>query len=157
MPHIHEKIDFVVNAWIVYDGKILLIHHKKLNLWLSVGGHIELDENPDQALFREIKEECGLDVEIIAPKPKLLESGWVNWQPLYSPAYVDIHNFGETSAHRHIALNYFAMAKSDKFVHNKDEHNDIRWFTKEELGDPKFGIVPVVKFYANEAFKALEK
>lgn len=31
MAHIHEKIDFTVAIFVVYDGKILLIHHRKLN------------------------------------------------------------------------------------------------------------------------------
>jgi hypothetical protein len=29
MAHIHEKIDFTVAIFVVHDGKILLIHHRK--------------------------------------------------------------------------------------------------------------------------------
>ena len=47
MPHIHEKIDFTVSLFIVQDGKVLVIHHKKLGQWLPIGGHIELDEDPE--------------------------------------------------------------------------------------------------------------
>ena len=57
MAHIHEKIDFVSTAIIVHRDKVLLVHHRGLKLWLPVGGHIELDEDPEEALFREIKEE----------------------------------------------------------------------------------------------------
>jgi len=64
MPHIHDLIDFIVNVYIVHEGKVLFIQHKKLNKWLPVGGHIELNEDPDQAIFREVKEECGLEIEI---------------------------------------------------------------------------------------------
>ena len=46
MAHIHEKIDFTVAIFVVHDGKILLIHHRKLDKWLPLGGHIELDEDP---------------------------------------------------------------------------------------------------------------
>ena len=49
MAHIHEKIDFTVAIFVVHDGKILLIHHRKLNKWLPLGGHIELDEEPEIA------------------------------------------------------------------------------------------------------------
>jgi hypothetical protein len=43
MAHIHEKIDFTVSIFVVHEGRILLVHHRKLNQWLPLGGHIELD------------------------------------------------------------------------------------------------------------------
>ena len=49
--HIHEKIDFTVAIFVVRDKNILLIHHRKLDKWLPLGGHIELDEDPEQAAF----------------------------------------------------------------------------------------------------------
>lgn len=36
--------------------------HDKYKIWLGVGGHIELDEDPNQAALREVKEEVGLAV-----------------------------------------------------------------------------------------------
>ena len=42
MAHIHEKIDFTVAIFVVHEDRILLIHHRKLNKWLPLGGHIEL-------------------------------------------------------------------------------------------------------------------
>ena len=62
MPHLHEKIDFTAEVFIVYQNKVLLRKHDKYKMWLSVGGHIELDEEPNQAAVREVKEEAGLDV-----------------------------------------------------------------------------------------------
>ena len=64
MPHIHELIDFTVGVYIVHDSKVLLVHHKKFDKWLSVGGHIELHEDPEEALFREVKEETGLEIKL---------------------------------------------------------------------------------------------
>ena len=58
------KTDLVVAGYIFSKDKVLLIHHKKLDLWLPVGGHIEKNETPDEALLREIKEEIGIDVRI---------------------------------------------------------------------------------------------
>ncbi len=37
MAHIHEKIDFTVAIFVVHAGKILLIHHRKLDKWLPLG------------------------------------------------------------------------------------------------------------------------
>ncbi len=36
-------------------GKVQLRKHDKYNIWLSVGGHIEPDEDPNQAAIREVK------------------------------------------------------------------------------------------------------
>jgi 8-oxo-dGTP diphosphatase len=155
MPHIHELVDFVVNAFIVYENKILLIDHKKLHMWLPIGGHIELNEDPEEALLREIKEECGLEVEIFGKKPDIKSSGWISFKPLYNPIFLDVHNISET--HKHVALSYFAKAKSENFVLNKEEHNNIKWFSAEELENPELNITPAIKFYAKEALKVLEK
>ena len=64
MSHIHEKIDFTVEVFLVYKDKVLLRLHEKYKIWLSVGGHIELDEEPNQAAIREVKEEVGLDIQL---------------------------------------------------------------------------------------------
>ena len=61
MAHIHEKIDFTVAIFVVQDGRVLLVHHRKLNKWLPLGGHIELDEDPEEAALREAQEESGFD------------------------------------------------------------------------------------------------
>ena len=154
MAQIHELIDFIVNIFIVHDNNVLLINHKKLGMWLSIGGHVELNENPEEAAFREVKEECGLEVEILGTKPDIPKSGKINFTPLFCPMYLDIHNVSET--HRHVGMAYFAKAKSDKIILNKEEHNDIRWFTKEDLENPEFDVTPAVKFYANEALRLIK-
>jgi 8-oxo-dGTP pyrophosphatase MutT (NUDIX family) len=41
-------------------GQVLVVHHKKAELWLFPGGHIEPNESPTQTLNREIEEELGL-------------------------------------------------------------------------------------------------
>lgn len=150
MSHIHELIDFTVGVFIVYKNKVLLIHHKQLNKWLAVGGHIELNEDPDEALFREVKEECGLEIEVLNDKPNIKSEGT---KFLYTPTYVNIHKISET--HRHVVLGYFAKSKSDKVVLNALEHKNIRWFTEEELDLPEFELIPEIKFYAKEALKML--
>jgi ADP-ribose pyrophosphatase YjhB (NUDIX family) len=69
MPHMHELMDFTVEALVVHENRVLLIYHQQLHKWLPLGGHIELDEDPEQALFREITEESGLEVDILSQKP----------------------------------------------------------------------------------------
>lgn len=148
MVHINEKIDFTVEAFVVNGNRVLLIFHKKLQRWLPLGGHIELDEDPEQALFREVKEESGLDIEVIAEKPNVQFGGK---KLLYAPTFLDIHDISET--HRHIGLVYFARAKSDEIRLAPDEHEQIRWFAESDLDDPQFEIFPDIKFYVREALK----
>jgi 8-oxo-dGTP diphosphatase len=148
MPHIHEKIDFTVDAFIVYENKVLLVFHRKHDMWLQIGGHVELDEDPEQALLREVKEECGLEIEIIGQKPGLQVPVT---KFLYAPAFLNIHDINEK--HKHIGMVYVAKAKSDKFVLSEREHQGIRWFSKEDLDKPEFNLNEAVRFYAKEALK----
>lgn len=143
-------IDFVVNAFIVYKGKVLLILHKKLGSWMPIGGHIEPKEDTEQAILREIKEECGLKVKILSQKP----SQKTDTKFLYVPSYLDIHDISHN--HKHIAFNYFAKTTSDRAKLNKNEHNDIKWFSKNDLGNKKYHIKRSVIFLAKEAIKYAE-
>jgi 8-oxo-dGTP pyrophosphatase MutT (NUDIX family) len=106
MAHIHEKIDFTVAIFVVHDGKILLIHHRKLDKWLPLGGHIELDEDPEQAALREAKEESGLDVELLGERPPTTSPGT---RALIAPRFLDIHRINDT--HEHIGMIYWARPK----------------------------------------------
>ncbi len=146
MTDIHELIDFVVCIYIVHKDKVLLVHHKRLNKWLPIGGHIELDEDPEEALFREVKEESGLEIEVLSEKSSVQTPGF---KALYNPAFLDIHDISNT--HKHIGLVYFAKANTDQIVLAEKEHNEIRWFTREELGDSQFNLLQNIQFYAEQA------
>jgi len=69
------KKHFTATAYIAarIDGeyKVLLHKHKKHGFWLGIGGHIEKDENPVEAVLREVKEETNLGISLI--KEKLLK------------------------------------------------------------------------------------
>ncbi len=155
MPHIHEKVDFCVEVFIVYKNKVLLRMHDKHNIWLSVGGHIELDEDPVQAGYREVKEEVGLDIEIIgsAEGPNSGEAINQHYSYLIPPRYMGKHPVSDT--HTHIPLVYFARAKDDTISESEMEHErtSVQWFTMEELQTAD--LVPNVLFYATEALKEL--
>ena len=147
MPHIHEKYDFTITAFIVYDNKVLLVNHPRYNKWIPMGGHIELDEDPEEALFREIREETGLDVEILSDRPQVESPGT---KFLLTPNYIDVHE--ANLPHRHISFTYFAKAKNNQHVLS-NEHDAIKWFSQEELEDPMYNLTPSVKFYATKALE----
>ncbi|MCH7828548.1 NUDIX domain-containing protein [Patescibacteria group bacterium] len=151
MSHIHEQIDWTIVAYVVYKRKVLFIFHKELQKWLPLGGHIELDEDPDEALLREVKEESGIEnVEVLASKPNLsLEDPSRKF--LYTPAYVDIHPISKT--HKHIGLVYFLRTETDVVQLAEEEHTEIRWLTEDELDDSRFRLESSIKFYAREAIQ----
>jgi len=135
----------------VYNNKVLLVMHKKEQKWLPIGGHIELNEDPDQALAHEIAEECGLEVELLTSKPEIPGE---HRKSLFTPNYMDIHEVNNLDyQHRHIGLTYFAKAKSNEVKLAPEEHDDIRWFSEEDLENPELHIQEDIKFYAREALR----
>ena len=151
MPHIHELYDFTITAIVVHDDKVLLINHPRYNKWLSPGGHIELDEDPEQALYREIAEETGLEVTIINSKPPAMEDGI---KPMPTPSFVDVHE--ANPPHKHIGLVYVAIAANANNVLS-DEHTDFAWVSKDELDNPKYNLGATLKFYLREALDLARK
>lgn len=149
MAHIHEKIDFTVAIFVVEGGRVLLIHHRKLDRWLPLGGHIELDEEPEQAARREAKEESGLDVELLGERPPTTEPGT---RALLAPRFLDIHRITDT--HEHIGLIYFARPVGGRTSLAAEEHHDIRWCRADELGRLQPPMSGAVRWYA---LKALEE
>jgi 8-oxo-dGTP pyrophosphatase MutT (NUDIX family) len=152
MPHIHEFYDFVISVFIVCRGKVLLVYHKKYEEWLPIGGHIELDEDPEMALYREIREECGLKVKILAQKPPIAHRGV---KPMPTPEYVDAHRISRT--HKHVAFVYFGEASSDRVKLHEREHREFGWFSEKELTSPRLKLTPSILFYCREALKKAKK
>jgi len=151
MAHIHEKIDFTVAIFVVHHGKILLIHHRKLNKWLPLGGHIELDEDPEIAALREAKEESGLEVELLGERPPTTEPGT---RALIAPRFLDIHRISAT--HEHIGMIYWARPKNGTLTLSVSEHHDIRWCSAEDLNTLQPPMTEAVKWYCHAALREVE-
>jgi 8-oxo-dGTP pyrophosphatase MutT (NUDIX family) len=146
MAHIHEKIDFTVAIFVVRDHKILLIHHRKLNKWLPLGGHVELDEDPEIAALREAKEESGLEVELLGERPPTTEPGT---RALIAPRFLDIHRINET--HEHIGMIYWARPARGDVTLAQAEHHDIRWCSESDLETMQPPMSNAVKWYCRKA------
>lgn len=152
MPHIHELYDFVVSIFVVHKDKVLLIYHKKYNEWLPIGGHIELDEDPEMALYREIEEESGLKVRILASKPAIAHKGV---KPILTPSYVDTHVISTT--HKHTAFVYFGVSTSDKVRLHEREHREFQWLTARDLASSRYNLTRSIRFYSVQALKAAKR
>jgi len=104
------------SCFIVADDKLLLHHHRRLDRWLQMGGHVELDEHPEAAALREGREESGLD------DLALIEDGIFD---------LDVHVIppakGEPE-HRHFDVRYVARTASPgAVVIDRAESNDVAW------------------------------
>jgi ADP-ribose pyrophosphatase YjhB (NUDIX family) len=120
--------DFTATTFVVHEGRTLLLHHRKLGMWLPPGGHIDPHELPDQAAIREVREESGLEVELLA-RGGVLGHVWVLPQP-YCILLEDI-----SRGHQHIDLIYFACVRGGSLIHAEREAHAARWFSWEALGD----------------------
>lgn len=153
MPHLHEKIDFCVETFVVYQDTVLLCKHDKYKIWLSVGGHIELNEDPNEAAIREVREEVGLEATLDG---RVHSFGQMDRKALIPPEYLNRHRINEN--HEHVALVYFAKAKTNVLKFPEDEVSEAcHWFTKEELLKNDFGVPEDIRFYALQALEKLGK
>jgi 8-oxo-dGTP pyrophosphatase MutT (NUDIX family) len=151
MPHIHEKVDFTVEVFLVCKNTVLLRKHDKYKIWLSVGGHIEPDEDPNQAAVREVKEEVGLDIALAGFAPISPDK---DFKELIAPEFMNRHRINET--HEHVTMVYFAKSEMDKIRQGASEISEgTRWFTASDLDDPKYELRDNVRRYAKAALKKL--
>ena len=57
--------EWTVATFVVHRGRVLLLFHAKLGLWLPPGGHVEHGELPDEAAVREVLEETGVSCRLV--------------------------------------------------------------------------------------------
>ena len=60
---------FSVSAVILQEDRVLLVRHRRLGRWMYPGGYLEADEDPVDGLRREIREELGIDIELVCVPP----------------------------------------------------------------------------------------
>jgi|TARA_B110000263_G_C15237745_1_gene477834 8-oxo-dGTP pyrophosphatase MutT (NUDIX family) len=118
---------FTSTGYVIYQNQVLLHRHKKINQLLPPGGHLELNETPVDAVLREVKEETGLDVELIFDKTTVSFS-----YPLHIPTpeiilLEDIQD-PETGFHQHIDFIYFCIPTKIPKV-----ENTWIWFNEDSL------------------------
>ncbi|MCS7109682.1 MAG: NUDIX hydrolase [Candidatus Micrarchaeota archaeon] len=106
-----------VDVVICHRGKILLIKRKKYPFkgkWALPGGFVEINENVQDAAVREVKEETGLDIELI------------DVIGIYSEPYRDRRNT--------ISIAFLATIKNnDKIKVDKKEIDDAKFFTFKKI------------------------
>ena len=111
------------SAWIVDPGRTqtVLLHHRKLDRWLQLGGHVDGDPDVRRSALREAREESGLrTLRLIT-------------ESIYD---LDVHRISARGAepeHLHFDVRFALEADPrEPLVRNAESH-DVRWIALSDL------------------------
>tara|TARA_R110002072_G_scaffold59158_5_gene150765 strand:+ start:37184 stop:37726 length:543 start_codon:yes stop_codon:yes gene_type:complete len=112
------------SAWILDSTgkKALLTHHKKLNIWVQLGGHADGDANVQRVAEREAEEESGI-VRLETITPQIFD--------------IDIHSIPERKGvpeHFHYDCRFLLQAQDETYIVS-DESHDLSWISLNDMSD----------------------
>ncbi|HEY3667665.1 MAG TPA: NUDIX domain-containing protein [Polyangiaceae bacterium] len=118
---------FTASAFVLSPDRrdLILIHHKKLGIWVQPGGHVEAsDADLASAARREVAEEVGLgELDSLGTDGALFD--------------VDIHTIPARKsepAHEHFDTRFAFVARTRDFTRT-EEVADVRWVPLERVGE----------------------
>ncbi|MFW6288591.1 MAG: NUDIX hydrolase, partial [Spirochaetota bacterium] len=103
--------------------RILLTHHRKLDIWIQLGGHADGQADLQSAALREAEEESGIEKIDVAHQ---------------AIVDLDIHPIpphGNEPEHDHFDVRYAFYADPAAPLIVSDESHDLAWVTIERLTD----------------------
>jgi len=105
---------------------VLLLFHRKLQMWLPPGGHIDPNELPDEAAVREVLEETGVEAVLVGERAPAIGRP----RHLVRPEGVQLEQIAP--GHEHIDLIYFAVPVGGAIA-PCDECERTGWYHLDEL------------------------
>ncbi len=147
----------VATVYVVHDGATALHEHDTLGMWLPPGGHVERDELPHVTARREVREELGLDVDLVAPVGDIASP---TVESIPRPQHFlleDIDVCGGDVGHQHVDFIYYGRAGSREVSPGPGEQPaaDWEWFTPAELRRRAAELEPDVVEIGQRAIDAL--
>lgn len=126
--------DFTASALVIREDKILLLNHKKIDVWLQPGGHIEANELPHETAKRETKEETGFKVQLEGSIIDYDENAY----DLPTPISTNVHKIKENHWHCDFIFKAFVDEKVE--ATHEDEHDGIKWFSLDEFKSGEYDM-----------------
>ena len=112
--------------------KVLLTHHKKLDMWLQLGGHADGHPIVHEVAMTEAREESGMLCLDFLKYEDVVFGKQTNI-PL--PFDLDRHMIPahrQDPDHDHYDIRYLVIAGNDERPIISDESHDVRWFTFDQ-------------------------
>ena len=123
-PYVRERLagHFTASCWLVdrSGDKALLTHHRKLGMWLQLGGHADGERDLQVVALKEAEEESGLSGLSIAAGIFDLDRHWI-------PEHKGV------PAHWHYDVRYVVHAGEDEAYTVSEESHDLAWRQIAEL------------------------
>jgi 8-oxo-dGTP pyrophosphatase MutT (NUDIX family) len=126
----HLPGHLTASAWVIcpQTDAVLLTHHRKLNKWLQLGGHVDGDADIERAARREVAEEAGLtEVEPVS---------WTDASPWGHLFDIDIHEipaYGAVPPHDHYDVRFLYTVPTPVPPVVSAESHDVAWIPLREL------------------------
>jgi 8-oxo-dGTP diphosphatase len=131
---VDDKGNFLITQR--YDPKVPKAHLK----WQIPGGEVEFGEDPKDTLHREMIEEIGAEVKIVAPIPHIASTMWE-----IERQNVQVILFG-----------YLVKIRSNQQINIENEETaDYRWIRTKEI--ERYDRLPATDRFIFAAQKYLEK
>ena len=156
---------FTATGFVVHQDHVLLHWHPKVRAWLPPGGHIDRNEDPVEAVLREIYEEAGVRAEVVPTEPRFDLDYPTQVQPPFTIMIEDIHD-PANGYHQHIDMIYFCrLAGPATPLSVTPPKEGWRWVSRDVLsngtplpreGGPDEPPPEDVRLLAEQAFRAVE-